>query len=960
MTTCLHQIKPVFVPLRNGIRIFLPLLLHTVLLLMGSATANGQKPFNIPNPVLPGVADAGVIKFNGRYYIGGVATKGSFYASDDLVKWQAPVHVFSMNNEWATKYGVGDEQIHACDINYINGRFHMYWSVNYWGKERNIVHIGHAVSASVLGPYTEPVKDTWLDNRIDPKLFIDDDGKAYLYMVRFTDGNTIWVRPMKDPQTFSGEPVYLFASLPNTWETLDNRVEEGPWVMKYRNRYYLMFNANHTSPAWGNYALGVAEAGSPAGFNNGSKYSYPLLQSNQPDMEDSCVDLLKYASEKNAFLYTTNNPGNDWNTENYDASGWQTGKAGFGSTVIRGSTTRIIRTFWKTTELWARTAFAVDKKTTKSLMLRINHDGETKVFLNGQMIYENSGRNYTTWNLDKQALALVKEGKNVLAVNTHGGRQSNYLDVALFDTRGLPGDDILFSPGQPNILRGPNGFEWWLIYMANKNSDNRGQYIDRIHFFDKRMFAEGVTSVNTPGYHPSPARPTFSGLFAGDERQFKNQWHYSGETWKIVNRELIQTGKAPAHALIKSKPAGNYLFEAGVRLSGTAAKAGVIAWWKDESHWLRIVFDQKKKACLYELKLGNKTGAAAFRLPPDFAKNVYHKISVFRNASSFNIRIDDLPAPFVPAIKTPVSGEGIPGLYAEGATAFDGIVYTIGWDEFDSTITGWGSSVHNEKATGTWSVSQQGISQSKASGINVAFKGDTLQEYEASMQVQTQDSAGSAGMYAVYIDPDNYLKAVFDFTRKKFIVSGKENGNPVTETETQLERIQTCYADMKYTDFMEKHFSLPALTYVNAIHLSKVPYGNADTLIDDLYSKTDIFYKDQNKWYPITGYKQIPSIHPGFSAIKFDPVKTQELKFVNKQADDRNIYVYKIRVNELCKNTYNLRAVKLKEKIIFFVDGKEILQVKNHFPASQIGLVTENMKASFNGITVFHLPGRDE
>lgn len=29
-------------------------------------------------------------------------------------------------------------------------------------------------------------------------------------------------------------------------------------------------------------------------------------------------------------------------------------------------------------------------------------------------------------------------------------------------------DDILMTPGQPNILRGPNGFEWWLIYMANK------------------------------------------------------------------------------------------------------------------------------------------------------------------------------------------------------------------------------------------------------------------------------------------------------------------------------------------------------------------------------------------------------------------------------------------------------------------------------------------------------------
>ena len=31
-------------------------------------------------------------------------------------------------------------------------------------------------------------KKTWMDNRIDPKVFKDDDGQLYMYMVRFTDG----------------------------------------------------------------------------------------------------------------------------------------------------------------------------------------------------------------------------------------------------------------------------------------------------------------------------------------------------------------------------------------------------------------------------------------------------------------------------------------------------------------------------------------------------------------------------------------------------------------------------------------------------------------------------------------------------------------------------------------------------------------------------------------------------
>lgn len=51
--------------------------------------------------MLPGVADAGVMKYNGKYYIGGVFTNGDFYVSDDLVHWGKPVHVVTMDNVWS-------------------------------------------------------------------------------------------------------------------------------------------------------------------------------------------------------------------------------------------------------------------------------------------------------------------------------------------------------------------------------------------------------------------------------------------------------------------------------------------------------------------------------------------------------------------------------------------------------------------------------------------------------------------------------------------------------------------------------------------------------------------------------------------------------------------------------------------------------------------------------------------
>ena len=286
----------------SAIKIFVATSILTVPILISA-----QK---IDNPVLPRVADAGVLKYNGKYYIGGVFTNGHFYISEDLVNWEGPVHVFSMNNKWTEGTGAGDNQIHANDMVYLNGTFHLYWSVNHWGNDKHIVHIAHAESDKVLGPYDEPVKETWMDNRIDPKVFRDDDGKLYMYMVKFTDGNTIWVRPMKDPRTFSGPSIYQFASLPDTWETMDNKVIEAQWVFKYRDTYYMMYNANHTSTSYGNYSMGVSEANCPISFNNGRKYPYPLLYSNQTNLEEKYVNLFQFTDSNydTLFSYTTEQP----------------------------------------------------------------------------------------------------------------------------------------------------------------------------------------------------------------------------------------------------------------------------------------------------------------------------------------------------------------------------------------------------------------------------------------------------------------------------------------------------------------------------------------------------------------------------------------------------------------------------------------------------------------------------
>lgn len=914
-----------------------------------------QPGTNINNPVLPGVADAGVIKYNGEYYIGGVNTTGGFYVSKDLVKWEGPVKVFTMDNDWIKGSGADDRQIHANDINYINGLFHMYWSVNYWGNDKHVVHIGHATSTNVLGPYKEPVKNTWLDNRIDAEFFVDDDGKMYLYMVKFTDGNTIWVQPMKDPGTAVGNPLYLFSSMQNTWETLDNRVEEGPWVIKYRDRYYLMFNANHTSTNWGNYALGVAEASSPLGFNHGNKYTYPVVNSNQIKVEETFVDLLKFnGKEPGIFDFTFNDPGNGWSAA--DASGaWSKGRAGFGSNVVKGSTTRKVSTIWNTPEIWLKRSFHVDKKSVGNLMLRIQHDGDSKVFLNGNLIYEKTGPQYITWNLDQKAASYLKDGENFLQVYGKKGQRSGFLDVSLFDMKDTKGDDILYSPGQPNILRGTNGFEWWLIYMANKNRERRSQYINRVHFFDKTMFVDGVTSSNTSGYHPAPTPPTFKDLF---DTPLGAEWEVKAGNWSVVNKELVQSGISKATSLLKSTPAIHYLFEVNIKIADTLkGQAGVFAWWKDDNNWLKIGVDAKRKKWSYIVKEKGIEKPVFFALPSAFNYGVYHQLSVYKNGGTFTIRLDDHPIANNPVITTRFNQKGIPGLYSEGGnSAFDGVIYTIGWDEFDNTITGWETPGVVNNGKGNWAVSKNGITSPGPKGTFDIFKGDLLPNYEISVQVNTAGKTGNAGIYPVYINGDNYVKAVFDLQHQELSISGKIEGKEMEHKAIALEKTQDYNIDMKYSDSREKYFSFSTSTLTDGILISKTPYGQPDTLMNDIYRKMDIWYKQEDQWLPLTGYQEVPSSHPGFIQLKFEPLEANAIRFVNKVSADANFYLNKVWVKEKFRPSYNLRIVKLDKELIFLVDGAEVLRLKNEFGPSKIGLTTTDNKAGFNGITLFHIP----
>lgn len=131
-------------------------------------------------------------------------------------------------------------------------------------------HVAVARGESLTKVFTQPTVTAFDSSasNIDPFIFRDDDGKYYMYHVRFGGGNFLWVSEF-DPETCTIVPGTLKQCFWNTqgWEATNAYpsapIMEGPTVIKIDDLYYLFYSANHYLSS--DYAVGYATADSPLG-----------------------------------------------------------------------------------------------------------------------------------------------------------------------------------------------------------------------------------------------------------------------------------------------------------------------------------------------------------------------------------------------------------------------------------------------------------------------------------------------------------------------------------------------------------------------------------------------------------------------------------------------------------------------------------------------------------------------
>ena len=165
------------------------------------------------------------------------------YTSTDMVNWQDHGAVASLKDfPWYK----GDNGAWAECVVERNGKWYMYCPIHGNG-------IGVLVADSPFGPFKDPIgkplvwrTEHWSD--IDPSVWIDNDGRAYMYW-----GN---------PHTYCVELNEDMISTKGDIMTMDKikDYQEGPWLWKRGDWYYLAFGSTCCPEG-----IGYAMSKSPTG-----------------------------------------------------------------------------------------------------------------------------------------------------------------------------------------------------------------------------------------------------------------------------------------------------------------------------------------------------------------------------------------------------------------------------------------------------------------------------------------------------------------------------------------------------------------------------------------------------------------------------------------------------------------------------------------------------------------------
>ncbi len=189
------------------------------------------------------VHDPCIIRDKDTYYVFSTGPGIPIRRSKDLIHWELAGRVFPEDMpDWAKQEIPGSRGIWAPDISYFNGRFHLYYAVSRFGRNRSLIAL---VSNKTLDPASKDYQ--WVDegkvfesgpgqdyNAIDPNVVLFPSNHPALTFGSFWSGLKLVFLDARTGKPASDAQVVSLARRPSP------DAIEAPFIV-HRGRYYYLF-----------------------------------------------------------------------------------------------------------------------------------------------------------------------------------------------------------------------------------------------------------------------------------------------------------------------------------------------------------------------------------------------------------------------------------------------------------------------------------------------------------------------------------------------------------------------------------------------------------------------------------------------------------------------------------------------------------------------------------------------
>lgn len=342
-------------------------------------------------------------------------------------------------------------------------------------------------------------------------------------------------------------------------------------------------------------------------------------------------------------------------------------------------------------------------------------------------------------------------------------------------------NDVVIGTGHNSVMSAPNLIDDWIIYHGvdkkfeqDMVNEHRVMRVDPIFWKLDKFWIPG------PSYQKQdiPFKPSISDLFD----QSLEKWEILDGNWGAINNELKQTTESRVGKILLKKPFSVYKAEVSMKWnppnpSHLGGLFGIYLSYVDVKNSAQLLFDEGKNEFYISVQL-NGINKEIYRrkLEEGFNWAVYHNIGITRTGIHFIISMDDIE---LCRIKLP---------FDEGKLGFVTYFTSVSLAGFSLTKylflnnknqIGFLHFIEEKTNQGHWQIENNTINYLiNKEYAELLLKNLFSKNYQFSVDIHCNSHIdGNFGVFACYIDQNNYIKIGFNQITKEIQISIVRNGN---------------------------------------------------------------------------------------------------------------------------------------------------------------------------------------